>query len=524
MSYAMTAPHWAASEAGLAILKEGGNAVEAMVAAASAIAVAYPHMNSLGGDGFWLIQEPGKTPVAIDAAGTACRNASIDAFRERGLWSLPGRGPAAAFTVAGAVAGWEQALRVAQGWQNPLPLSRLLAPAQELAAKGITVTQTLTDAIAKVQSTTETTPPGFDLYLKDGTPLIPGDQFVNPVLAATLEHLGRAGLMDFYRGDVATALAADLEAAGSPIERGDLERYRVRMPTPLNTEISKGRLYNFPAPTQGVASLMILALYDRVRQPNLSEAQQVHLLVECTKRAFLDRDRWVTDPERVSAQYHRLLDPDYLDQLAAKVDPEQALPWPRTAELGDTVWMGALDTQGRMVSYIQSVYWEFGSAVVLPQTGIHWNNRGLCFSLDPNHHNHLAPGCRPFHTLNPALAELADGRRMVYGTMGGEGQPQTQAAVFNRYVNEQIPIDGAVAEGRWLLGRTWGEGSDDLKLEADLAKRIQEELVAKGHKTVVVPERSEMMGHAGAIVLHPDGTAEAATDPRSDGLASVITQ
>jgi len=518
----MTAPHWAATEAGLGILKAGGNAVEAMVAAAAAIAVAYPHMNSLGGDGFWLIQEPGQAPMAIDACGTACRNASIDAFRERGLSQLPGRGPAAAFTLAGAVAGWDQALNFARKWRNPLPLSQLLAPAQALAAVGITVTQTLTDATLKVQSTTNTVPPGFGLYLKDGRPLKSGDQFANPALAATFDHLGRAGLGDFYRGDVAASLAADLKAVGSLIELADLERYRVRTPAPLSTDVSAGRLYNFPAPTQGVASLMILALYDRVRQPNLSEAQQVHLLVECTKRAFLDRDCWVTDPERVGAQYHQLLDSDYLDQLAAKVDPQWALPWPRIAEPGDTVWMGALDGQGRMVSYIQSTYWEFGSAVVLPKTGIHWNNRGLSFSLEPNHHNHLAPGCRPFHTLNPALAALRDGRRMVYGTMGGEGQPQTQAAMFNRYVNEQMPLAEAIASGRWLLGRTWGDGTDDLKLEADLAERVQSELIARGHRTAVVPRLAEMMGHAGAIVLHTDGTAEAATDPRSDGLARVI--
>lgn len=525
MTYAMTAPHWAATAAGLDILKEGGNAIEAMVAAASTIAVTYPHMNSLGGDGFWLIQRPGQTPIAIDACGTCCEGVTIDALKQQGLSQPPSRGAAASFTLAGAVAGWDCALRIARHWQTPMPLSRLLAQAQSLAAEGMVVSQSVTAAIAKVLATTDSIPSGFELYLPEGEPLQPGKLFTNPMLAQTLEHLGREGLDDFYSGDVAVALAADLQSAGSIISRADMAHYQVRTPEPLSTRISSGRLYNFPAPTQGIASLMILALYDRLRQHDLSEAQQIHTLVECTKLAFIDRDRWVTDPDRVDEQYEHLLDPKYLDTLAAQVDSRQARPWPQNAMPGDTVWMGAVDREGRMVSYIQSIYWEFGSAVVLPQTGIHWTNRGLCFSMDPTHHNHLAPGRRPFHTLNPALAELNDGRRMVYGCMGGEGQPQTQAAVFNRYVNEQLSLERAIADGRWLLGRSWGEDfTDELKLEADLADRIEADLIAVGHQVKVVDAENDMMGHAGAIVLHPDGHAEAATDPRSDGLAQVVAQ
>ncbi|MFQ3190916.1 MAG: gamma-glutamyltranspeptidase, partial [Paraglaciecola sp.] len=165
----------------------------------------------------------------------------------------------------------------------------------------------------------------------------------------------------------------------------------------------------------------------------------------------------------------------------------------------------------------------FGSGVVSPQTGIVWNNRGTSFSLEPDNLQQLKPGLKPFHTLNPAFAELKDGRRLSYGTMGGEGQPQTQAAVFSRYAYRQQTLPMAIAESRWLLGRTWGDNSHDLKVEEDMAQDIIQELVTKGHQVVTVAACNELMGHAGAIVLRSDKSVAAATDPRSDGKAFVAT-
>jgi gamma-glutamyltranspeptidase/glutathione hydrolase len=174
-----------------------------------------------------------------------------------------------------------------------------------------------------------------------------------------------------------------------------------------------------------------------------------------------------------------------------------------------------------MVSYIQSLYWEFGSGVVSPATGIVWNNRGSSFSLDTDSLQALGPNLKPFHTLNPAFAELKDGRRISYGTMGGEGQPQTQAALFSRYVYHHLPLDQAISQGRWLLGRTWGDESHNLKLEQDFAALAADTLTTRGHDLVEVESCNELMGHAGAVVLHSSGDAEAATDPRSDGRAIV---
>jgi gamma-glutamyltranspeptidase/glutathione hydrolase len=183
--------------------------------------------------------------------------------------------------------------------------------------------------------------------------------------------------------------------------------------------------------------------------------------------------------------------------------------------------MGAADASGLVVSYIQSLYWEFGSGCVLPGTGVLMQNRGAAFSLDPRAVNPLEPGRRPIHTLNPALARLADGRVMAYGTMGGDGQPQTQGAVFTRHVLYRQPLSEALDRPRWVLGRTWGSAPTNLRLEARFDGGLVERLIAARHDVEVLDEAySDTMGHAGAVVLHPDGTLEGAHDPRADGGAA----
>ena len=179
-----------------------------------------------------------------------------------------------------------------------------------------------------------------------------------------------------------------------------------------------------------------------------------------------------------------------------------------------------MDSSGLAVSFIQSLYHEFGSGVVLPDSGIVWQNRGASFSLVPAHLLALAPGKQPFHTLNPAAARLNDGRVMVYGSMGGDGQPQTQAAIFTRYILQGIPLQESISRPRWLLGRTWGQTSDSLKLEGRFAPESIARLRALGHDVEVLADYSEAMGHAGAIVRHPNGLFEGASDPRSNGAAA----
>ncbi len=519
----VAAPHAAAVEDGRAILEEGGNAIEAMIAMAASIAAVYPHMNHIGGDGFWLIREPNGRVRAIMGAGRAGAKATIRFYREAGHHEIPSRGPRAALTVPGAVAGWQLAFDAARSLRGRLPLDLLLEPAIKHAREGYKVTRSQTQLTRDKYNELEASPGFLQTFLVDGKAPEEGAILKQTALAATLDQLANAGLADFYRGDVGREIAADLERIGSPVTRDDLTSYEALITEPLSVKVGAGTLYNTPPPTQGLASLIILALYDRLRISEGESFAHIHGLIEATKRAFLVRDRIVTDPDRVDGPLSRFLDAGFLDGEAAMIDARRAAPWPDPAARGDTIWMGAADKSGLVVSYIQSIYWEFGSGCVLPGTGVLMQNRGASFSLNDKALNALEPGRRPFHTLNPALAVLKDGRVMAYGTMGGEGQPQTQSAVFTRHITYKQPLETALDAPRWLLGRTWGSSHMNLRLEKRFDEKLIDRLMSAGHDVEVLgADYSDTMGHAGAVVFHPDGTCEGGHDPRADGGAAGV--
>jgi len=517
------APHHAAAEAGRAVFAEGGNAIEAMIAMAATIAAVYPHMNHVGGDGFWLIRERSGRMRALMAAGPAGAGATGELYREHGHDSIPARGPLAALTVPGAVGGWMLALDAAKANGGKLPLDVLLGAAIRHARDGYVVANSQARLSAEKLTELKDAPGFAATFLPDGKPPDAGATLKQTALAQTLDHLAHAGLDDFYRGDVGREVAADLARIGSPVTRADLERYRAYVAEPLSVKIAAGTLYNAPPPTQGLASLIILALFERLRVADGESFDHVHGLVEATKRAFRVRDRVVTDPARVTQPLRPFFDPKFLDAEVEKIDRKRAAKWPAPFGEGDTIWMGAADASGLVVSYIQSLYWEFGSACVLPRTGVLMQNRGASFSLERGALNALAPGRLPFHTLNPALAELSDGRFMAYGAMGGDGQPQSQAALFTRHVLYRRPLDQAIDAPRWLLGRTWGSTVTNLRLESRFDGNLIDRMLSAGHDVDVLTEPySDTMGHAGAVVLHPDGTLEGAHDPRADGGAAGI--
>lgn len=513
------APHALAAQSALAAMREGGNALEAMVAAAATIAVVYPHMNAIGGDAFWCVSVPGSPPRSIDACGAAAGFASIDFYRERGLATIPFRGGVAANTVAGTVSGWELALELSASLGGRLPLPRLLADAIGYARDGIPVTRSQS-ATTRVKCEGLAGQPGFDeTFLVDGAAPAVGTRFRNARLGATLERLAHAGLADFYRGDLARSFAKDLAAVGSPLSLADFESHRARWTVPLALAHSRGTVLNVPPPTQGVVSLLILGILDRldVGRVDPDGADYVHLCVEAVKQAFAVRDRHVTDPAYMDVDAQDLLAPGRIADLAARIDRSRAAPWGASRGPADTIWMGVVDGDGRAVSFIQSIYHEFGSGVVLRESGVNWQNRGCSFSLDERALNVLKPGRKPFHTLNPAMALLEDGRTMVYGNMGGDGQPQSQSAVFTRTVLFGMDPQAAVSAPRWLLGRTWGNASDTLKLEARFPATVVDELRRRGHEVEMLADYDEAVGHAGAIVRSRDGMLEGGSDPRSDG-------
>lgn len=620
----VVAPHRLACGAGLDVLRQGGNAVEAAIATAAALSVVYPHMTGLGGDAFWLIlpadqartprngarndegqgdgpQEDGARgdiareapppavrttesggqplpdpmstelaavsaadqasagrvrpesapahsgrlapagrasvappplagPVAIDACGRSAIFGSRAWYTAQGCAAVPKRGPLAALTMAGAVSGWQQALALAADWPGgpPLPLEVLFADAIRLAEEGFPVTDSQSGMTAAALGELGNLPGFAAQFLQNGRAPAPGSRQRLPRLARTLRRLAEEGLDSFYRGPLAEELAGELTAAGSPLRREDFAAHTALTAAPLRLRTSVGMVYNTPPPTQGISSLMILGLVERfAARHNLDlrrDKTLVHAVAEATKQAFFLRDRHVADPAYMKRSASSLLDPALLDELAVPLSPARALPWPpppSEQQAGsDTVWFGVMDAYGNTVSCIQSIYHEFGSGLVLPGSGITWHNRGLGFVFAPGHPNSLAPGKKPFHTLNPALAVLSDGRVMAYGSMGGDGQPQTQAALFIRAALLGQPPQRAVSAPRWLLGRAWGAASDSLKLEADFPAAVFRQLRDLGHTVEKTPARCSLMGHAGILIRHPDGLLEGAADPRSDGSAA----
>ena len=512
-------PHHLASESALSVLRHGGDAIEAMVAAAATIAVVYPHMNGIGGDGFWLIVPPEGDPVAIDASGAAGAQATLESYA--GQKSIPHRGPRSALTVPGTLSGWDEALKIsAELGGGKLPLARLLADAIRYAAGGIPVTPSQASATRNKYHELSRVPGFAGAFLQCGEIPAAGSRFCQPRLARTLTRLAQEGLDSAYRGPLAQLLAEEFQATGCPLSGQDLAGHRARRRLPLKLNHREGEVFNMTPPTQGLVSLAILGITDRMEMAGADEALTIHRIVEATKQAFSLRDRYITDPRHVTLPVQALLDSAPLQEMADAISDASAARWGRGKGPGDTVWMGVVDGSGLAVSFIQSIYHEFGSGVVLPESGILLQNRGAAFSLDPDHLHALAPGKQPFHTLNPAAARLKDGRTMVYGTMGGDGQPQTQAAIFTRHVIQGMPLQQAVSAPRWLLGRTWGEATDSLKLEKGLSEATFNALRNKGHDVEWLPAMSEVMGHAGAIVRHPNGMLEGAFDPRSNGSAA----
>ena len=519
---AVAAPHAAAADAGRAILAEGGNALEATIAMAAAIAVVYPHMNAIGGDGFWLIREPGGRVRYIEAAGPAGSRATRAHYHRLGYDKIPPRGPHAVVTIPGTVGGWILAHELARQGGGRLPLRDLLHAPIALATEGYP--QSASEGrTAPFEFAALKEAPGFaETFLVDGAIPRAGTLRRAPKLAATLEQLAHVGLDDFYRGDVGREIAADMERIGAMGTRDDLAAYRARWREPLALRLEGRTHFNAQPPTQGLASLVLLGTFARLGVTRPESFEHIHGLVEASKRALALRDRVCTDFDELTVDPAACLTPDALQREAAAIDMARAAPIPVAPARGDTVWMGAIDASGLAVSFIQSIYWEYGSGCVLPRTGVLLQNRGYAFSLDPAALNPLEPGRRPIHTLNPALAVFDDGRVMAYGAMGGDGQPQFQAQVFTRVLMGE-GVAAAIDRPRFLFGKTWGTDTTALNVEPRFDDSLLSALRRVGHDVAVTAEPySDLLGHAGALIRRRDGRIEAGHDPRSDGGAAGI--
>lgn len=528
----ITTPHYLASQAGLHILRSGGCAIEAAIAAAAVLTVVYPQMCTLGGDNFWLIYNAAdKELKGLNASGRSGSQVTRTVYENLGLSQIPSRGPLAAITVPGVVSGWDKALGYAkEHGLARFSLDELLSDALVYAEEGFPVSKSLADWIVVDTDTQDTEQrclqryPGFaKLFLPEGRPLQACTRLRQPDLARSLRILMDQGAAAFYEGELAHALVRGLRDAGGLLTEEDFARHTADWVEPLSTPYRQYTACNLPPNTQGLSSLQILALAATLDMQALGEgsADYYHYLIEATKLAFADRERYVTDPAFVQAPLEHLLSQDYIHRQAARMDRSKAQSFASLLDpKGDTIWLGVVDGAGNAVSLIQSIYNDFGSGIVPEGTGILLQNRGSFFSLNPSHPNTLEPAKRTMHTLNPPMI-LENGRpRLIYGTMGGEGQPQTQAALVTRILDFGMTPQEAIDAPRWLYGRTWGASSNTVKLEARIDRAVAHDLEARGHVVEYVADYSDTMGHAGAILIDQEsGILQGGTDPRSDGQA-----
>lgn len=522
----VTAPHYLATQAGVEVLQEGGNAIEAALVVGTVLTVVYPHMNSLGGDAFFLIADADGRTIGLDGAGPAGVHYSIDAYRSRGFDAIPKRGPLAANTVAGVVALWGDAWELSRkDWDGKFGWAQLLERAMAHAENGVPLTSGQIRSIRDHWAQLSQTKNFRDTFLIDGEVPVPGKTFRQPALAESYRTLMAEGADSFYRGSLAKKIVAGLAAEGSLLTLEDFARYRCRRVKPITVPFYRGRVANMPPPSVGLVAHIILGLLDRMDlscvQPG--SAEYIHLQVEATKLAYQLRDRYLGDPDFVDVPVDRFLSPDFLDELSARIDAKRAMPFDNGGGPGDTVWFGVMDEKGRTVSAIQSICWEYGSGIVAGDTGIVWHNRGHGFSLDEKAANAIRPGKRPAHTLSAPIY-MEDGRaKLVYGTMGGEAQPQTQAIIATGALTYNRPLDEIMNAPRWVLGRAWGDMSPTtLKLEARFDQSIFDRLTALGHECEWLAPYDTFTGHAGVIRVGEDGVMEAASDPRSDGSAAGV--
>ncbi len=515
-------PHYLASEAGVEILKKGGTAVDAAIAANSVLNVVYPHMCGIGGDAFWLIYDAEKKNLSfLNASGRSPYAASIESFKKAGVPSMPQRG-LLAVTVPGAVDGWFEAHKRF----GKLPFPALLERAIGYARNGFPVSHILSFKIFEAAAELSRFPFSKALFMPGGNAPRPAQVLTNPGLAGSLEKIAREGRDVFYRGEIGRAIVKFSEENGGLLSAKDFEDTQSTWGEPVSTRYRGYHVFETAPNSQGLTALLILNLlegYD-LSSMGFQSPDHVHLTVEAKKVAFADRNHYISDPERVKIPIDRLLSKEYTAKRRSLIRMDRAADAMIVAPGSpgrDTIYLCVVDEMGNAVSLIQSLYYAFGSAVVAGKTGIVLQNRGAYFSLNPDHVNRLEPHKRTFHTLMSSMTFREGKPFLVFGTSGADGQPQTHAQVMTAVFDFGLDIQSAVEIPRWVSGRYLLHQPDGtLALEGRFPDAIFEELRKRGHDIYRVENWAQNMGCAHGILIHPEnGLRLGGADPRSDGAA-----
>ncbi|MBM7606547.1 gamma-glutamyltranspeptidase/glutathione hydrolase [Metabacillus crassostreae] len=512
----VVSPHYLASQAGNSILERGGNAFDAAVAVSACLAVVYPHMTGIGGDSFWLTYSKSDQKVrAYNGSGRTGVNVSPDNYK--GQSAIPTRGIDSVITVPGMVDSWEAVLSE----YGRLSLVEVLKPAIEYATKGFPFSVDQHENTVKNVEMLKVDEDIARVFLSQGKIPLVNERFIQGDLANTLKGLASFGREWFYKGEMASRLISSLKDKGGVLTLEDFADHKGEWTDPLSTTYRGYDMYQVPPNSQGFVGLMALNILETYDLTSISEGsfEYYHLLVESLKRSFQDRNIHLTDPTYYDIPLEKLLSKQYAKEMASSIQFNSAKDINTKPVGSDTAHAAVVDEEGNAVSFIQSLYFEFGSGVLAGDTGIIMQNRGSFFSLNPNDVNCLEPRKRTFHTLMPAMALKDDRPYILYGTQGGEGQPQTQTAIITRMIDYGMNPQKAINAPRFVWGRTWGQETQELKVEGRVDFTILEQLMKAGHIVNKVGDFDTVMGHANAILIDDKGFLHGGVDPRSDGAA-----
>jgi gamma-glutamyltranspeptidase/glutathione hydrolase len=516
-----------ATAAGLNVLQQGGNAVDAAIAAVAVLSVVEPHMTGIGGDLFAILYDSRSRQLrALDASGRSGRASTADALSARGVTRLTG---VHTITVPGAVSGWK-ALSSSYG---TMPLTRLVAPAVEYARHGFPVSEIISGEWQGSHQKLAADPLAAEVFLPGGRAPRPGEMFTNPKLAATLESIGRDP-DSFYRGAIGATIAGEIARRGGLIDARDFADHTADWVDPISTSYRGYEVYEMPPSTQGFVALEMLNILEGfdLKSMGHNSAEVLHLITEAKRIAFADRGAYLADRTAVPPSVLRtLISKDYATLRRKQIDPSRAaaehppatIPGiPTTArsladlhltglDRGDTVYLTVADRHGNAVSLIQSLFSDFGSGIVGGHTGVMLHNRGAGFTLAPGHPNQIAPRKHPLHTLVPAFV-MKDGRPWLsFGVMGGDHQAQGHVQVLVNMIDFGMNVQEAGEAARI------SHGSGGVQVESAVSADARAGLRTRGH--TVTERRAGYGGYQGILLDHTTKVLSGGSDNRKDGLA-----
>ena len=504
-----------ACEAGLTILKKGGNALDAAIAAALALGVVEPMSTGIGGDAFLLYYRASDQRVyGVNGSGRCPRLLTLDALRQRGCEGVPSKGWGSV-TVPGAIDAFSEVLKR----HGRLSLAEVIEPAYIYARDGFPVSEIIAEQWQHDAPLLSQQSASAQTYLIDGKPPRAGDVHRQPHLADTLQILGEKGRDAFYRGDIAERIVAFSQADGGFFELDDFASHTTEWVEPISTDYRGHTVLELPPNGQGITALMILNVLQGfdLAANEYGSAGYYHLLIEATKQAFADRNRYIADPSCAEVPVRGLLSKSYAEARRQEINPSRAGDFsPGTpAAFGDTVYVSCVDEERNVVSLIHSLFEGFGSGVVAGDTGVCLQNRGAGFAGDPSHPNALQPGKRPFHTIIPAMI-LRNGKPWIcYGVMGGHMQAQGHVQVALNCIDFGMNIQEALEAPRYRI-----MGGREVALERAVPQTVRDELGFMGHELWPLGAQNVSYGGGQAILIdHERGVLQGGSDYRKDGCA-----